>query len=395
MGNMTLSKTKQKLALFLLLFLIFTSMHMQFPVLTPFAVSLGATSFMIGLMLGATSFVNLGGNLIAGIFIDRAGPRRFIIIPLLLLAVSLALHFFVADVTHLFILRMINGFLLAFLTPACMTLLSSFADNRREQSKNMAVNTLMVTVAMAVAPFIGGKIGEWFGASWTFVAISFVMIAAYFLAGRTIQSNLIIRSYRKEPSYQSLIQLRLFPVYITAFGIMYAQGTLMFELPFLSVETDFSKGDVGILVSMVGAGTLISLALFFIHWISPYVRIFLGLAMMCISFGWILFYTSHIPVAGPLLLFGAGTGIVFPAMMTMLTERIREEARGRGFALLSAIFSLGTITSPFVAGMVRDFISPYFIAWIVLMIVVMVMGLLEQNGEEGTAPAPVAESLFR
>ncbi|WP_051314659.1 MFS transporter [Alteribacter aurantiacus] len=381
MSNATFSKTKQKMALFLLLFLIFMSMHMQFPVLTPFAVSLGATGFVVGLMLGATSFVNLCGNLVAGIFIDRSGPRKFIIVPLFLLGLSLALHFFATEISHLFILRMVNGFLLAFLTPACMTLLSSFADNRREQSKNMAINTLMVTVAMAIAPFIGGKIGEWFGASWTFLVISLVMVVAFILARNTVQSNLIIRSYKKEPSYHSLLKRKLLPVYLTAFGIMYAQGTLMFELPFLSVETDFTKGDVGMMVSMVGAGTLITLGLFFIHWMSPYVRIFIGLAMMCGSFGWVLFLGHVAPQMGALLLFGAGTGIIFPAMMTMLTERIPEEARGRGFALLSAIFSLGTITSPFISGWIREFISPYFVAWIVLMIVVTIMGLLEQKKE--------------
>ncbi|WP_161524730.1 MFS transporter [Alteribacter lacisalsi] len=378
----TLSRTKQKLALFVLLFLIFTSIHMQFPVLTPLAVGLGATGFMVGIMLGATSFVNLAGNLIAGVVIDRTGPRNYIIVPIGFLAASLGLHFFVSDVSHLFILRLLNGFLLAFLTPACMTLLSTFAENRREQSKNMAVNTLMVTLAMAVAPLAGGKIGEWFGASWTFAAVSAVMAAAFILARQTVQSNLVIRSYRHEPSYQSLITIRSMPIFITAFGIMYAQGTLMFELPFLSVETDFSKGDVGMMVSMIGVGTLLSLALFFVHWISPFIRLFTGIVMMCASFGWILFFSGGIPPSGALLLFGAATGIVFPAMMTMLTDRIGEEARGRGFALLSAVFSLGTITSPFISGWVRDLLSPYFISWIVLMCVLMLMGMMDQKKEQ-------------
>ncbi len=363
----------------MLLFLIFTSMHMQFPILTPFAVSLGASSFIVGLMLGATSFINLGGNLLAGIVIDRGGPRRFIIAPLALLTVSLALHFFASEVSHLFVLRLFNGFLLAFLTPACMTLLSSFADNRREQSKNMAVNTLMVTIAMAVAPFAGGKVGEWLGASGTFIVIALLMFAAFMLAQKTIQSNLIIHSYRESPSYKTLLSIKLLPVYITAFGIMYAQGTIMFEIPFLSVETEMTKGEVGKMVSMIGAGTLISLMFFFIHWISPFIRIMLGLLLMCGSYSWILFFSGDIPTIGPLLMFGAGTGIIFPAMMTMLTERIAEEARGRGFALLSAIFSLGTISSPFIAGAIRDVISPYFISWIVLMVVIMVIGTINPS----------------
>ncbi|WP_171051732.1 MFS transporter [Alteribacter natronophilus] len=376
---MMLSRSGQKLALFVLLFLIFTSIHMQFPVLTPLAVGLGATGFMVGLMLGATSFVNLAGNLIAGVVIDRTGPRSFIIVPLGLLAASLGLHCFVSDVSHLFILRLLNGFLLAFLTPACMTMLSTFAENRREQSRNMAVNTLMVTLAMAAAPIAGGKIGEWFGASWTFAAVSAIMVAAFILARYTVQSNLVIRTYRDEPNYRSLVTAKSMPVFIAAFGIMYAQGTLMFELPFLSVETDFSKGDVGMMVSMIGIGTLLSLALFFVHWVSPFIRLFTGVVMMCGSFGWILFSHGGYPSTGSLLLFGAAAGILFPAMMTMLTERIGEEARGRGFALLSAVFSLGTISSPFVAGIIRDFISPYYISWVVLMCVLMVMGTMEQK----------------
>ncbi|WP_218197373.1 MFS transporter, partial [Pseudomonas sp. 2995-1] len=99
------------------------------PVFTPLAVSLGAGSMLVAIMLSVTSFVNLGGNLIAGSAIDRMGMRGFVVFPLLFLSISLFAHTFIMDTTHLFVLRVLNGFILAFLTPACMTMLASFAKN--------------------------------------------------------------------------------------------------------------------------------------------------------------------------------------------------------------------------------------------------------------------------
>ena len=64
--------------LYLFLFVAFFDLHAQYPMLTPFAVSLGAAPSFIGLVMGMYSLTHLPGNLIAGIAVDRYGSRLFI-----------------------------------------------------------------------------------------------------------------------------------------------------------------------------------------------------------------------------------------------------------------------------------------------------------------------------
>lgn len=374
-----MSRAREKTCLFFILFLIFVSIHMQFPVFTPLAVSLGAGSLLIGIMLSTTSFVNLSGNIIAGSYIDRFGAKLFIVIPLFLLSISLYAHTLIETPFQLFFLRVVNGFILAFLTPACMTLLASFAKNSQKQSKNMAINTLIVTLAMTVAPLIGGTLGERFGADGAYYMISFAALLAFLISLSFLSSPSAHRPHGKEEGIWKLFSYPpLYPVFLTGFAVMFSQGTLMYELPFLSVEQDVSKGTVGTMAAYMGVGTFCVLALVFLHRISAKIRALIGLFMMSAALAWMMFVGS-VPTVASLILFGAASGMIMPAMMTLVTETIDEGNRGKAFAFLSAVFSVGTISAPFIAALVRTYLSPFFIAWLVMMFVIMFLGLTLMN----------------
>ncbi|ADU29735.1 MFS transporter [Evansella cellulosilytica] len=373
-----MNSSKEKGVLFLILFLIFVSIHMQFPVFTPLAVSLGAGSFLVGVMLSTTSFINLTGNIVAGSFIDRFGTKIFIVFPLLLLSLSLFAHTFITETYHLFLLRVINGFILAFLTPACMTMLSSFAKNSHSQSKNMAMNTFVVTIAMTIAPVLGGMLGDRFGSTGAYFMISVITFISFLLAVLFLTQK-PLKVSGKQDKKLSIIQFVLYkpllPVFLAAFALMFAQGTLMYELPFLSVEQGMSKDYVGRMAGVMGLGTLCILMVVFLHYLTARIRAFLGLIMLSTALCWMMF-SGSIPPFSSLLLFGASIGITMPAIMTLVTDVVSEGNRGKAFAFLSAVFSVGTITSPFIAGLIRSIVSPYFIAWIVLMFVIIIYGML-------------------
>ncbi|WP_088035831.1 MFS transporter [Evansella clarkii] len=381
---------REKIVLHLILLLIFISVHMQYPVFTPLAVSLGAGSMVIGLMLSTASFANLGGNLLAGLSIDRTGPKLFIVIPLLMLAISFLAHIFVQETSHLFILRVLNGFILAFLTPACMAFLSSFARNSESQSRNMALNTFMVTLAMAAAPALGGWAGEKYGADGAYLIIAVLTGTAFCLAVLFLEQPpvRVKRNVSKQVIKGNAFNSLFYPVFLTAFAIMFAQSILMYELPFLIVEQGISKGEAGKLTSLLGIGTMLVLAFIFLHRIRSDIRALSGLILMAAALGIMMFSDKMLPYYS-ILLFGAASGIIFPAMMTLVAEKTRDGSRGMAFAFLSAVFSTGTITGPFIAAAVRDFISPYFTAWFVLMAVVAVQGayMLKQ-----AHPAPVSRT---
>lgn len=137
--------------LYLFLFIAFFDLHAQYPILTPFAISLGAAPSFIGLMMGMYSITHLPGNLIAGFGVDRYGSRLFIVFSLMAAGIVLLFQSHVTNPWQLLALRSISGFVLAFLSPACLSLLARITSDRTEQGKLMAGNGLVHTLASVVS----------------------------------------------------------------------------------------------------------------------------------------------------------------------------------------------------------------------------------------------------
>ncbi|UUZ89867.1 hypothetical protein LJK87_27945 [Paenibacillus sp. P25] len=75
--------------LYLFMFVAFFDLHAQYPILSPFAISLGAAPSFIGLILGVYSITHLPGNLIAGFGVDRYGSKNFIVFSLIVAGIVL------------------------------------------------------------------------------------------------------------------------------------------------------------------------------------------------------------------------------------------------------------------------------------------------------------------
>ncbi|HET7658439.1 MAG TPA: MFS transporter [Bacillales bacterium] len=359
-----------KAAIYLVLFLMSLSLHIQFPIFTPYAVALGATTFFISVMMSSSSFTNMSGNIMAGPFIDRIGKKPFIVIPLFLSAFLMIAHAVADNAQQLFILRILNGFVLAFMSPACFALLSAYAKNTRQQGKNMAVNGITITMAGIAAPFIGGQLSKILTFSEIYLVIGSALFCTALLALfyiREAEPIVIVKDKAKPSLAQMLKSSSLMPIYFIGFALMYGHGTLYYELPFLSVEHGMTTAETGKLFSLMGLGTFASLSLFWLNRFSSLLRTAIGMFLSA------LFYyqlaSSVLPIGLGLTLFGMGisSGLLFPAITTLLTEKVGQDQYGSAFGILSAVFSLGMIVSSLVAGVVHDMMSPYYLAFLVTM----------------------------
>lgn len=162
--------------LYLFLFIAFFDLHAQYPILTPFAISLGAAPSFIGLMMGMYSITHLPGNLIAGFSVDRYGSRFFIVFSLLAAGVVLLFQSHVTNPWQLLLLRSISGFVLAFLSPACLALLAKMTSDRTEQGKLMAGNGLVHTLASVVSPAAGAYLVAKIGFATAFTLLGWILI---------------------------------------------------------------------------------------------------------------------------------------------------------------------------------------------------------------------------
>jgi MFS family permease len=389
---------KTAIWLYLFMFVAFFDLHAQYPILSPFAVSLGAAPSFIGLILGVYSITHLPGNLIAGFGVDRYGSKKFIVTSLILAGFLLLFQSRVTDPWQLLIVRSISGFVLAFLSPACMALLAKMARDRVHQSQLMSGNGLVHTLASVVSPAAGAYLVAKIGFFTAFNILGIVLIVTGFLAifgikeaagstwneaavhtdhhGHALppagQSSSVTKGKQSGASSGTGIPWLFF---MLPLAISCSQGILYFELPMLNHHGhSHSQASVsesiltsGILFSLVSLGALFTLSLVFLNRVQPLIRTVTGCLMLALIF---FAMAVKAPVSLYVLLFliGMAKGVIFPAIASLLAATTSAARYGRAFSILSIAYSIGSFIGPVAAGQWRGAVSPYYIAFFVLMV---------------------------
>ncbi|MCR8846070.1 MFS transporter [Paenibacillus sp. SC116] len=367
--------------LYLFLFVAFFDLHAQYPILTPFAVSLGAAPSFIGLMMGLYSFTHLPGNLLAGYGVDRYGSRIFIMWSLMGAGVLLILQAHVTDPWQLLIVRSISGFVLAFLSPACLALLARYAEDQVQQGKLMAGNGLIHTLASVVSPAAGAYLVSKLGFTMAFQALGIGLLIIGALASVLIrppqyakpQSNQAGHEINAAQTSAQAAPVQPIPLrfFLLPLAIACSQGILFFELPF-AANALHSVVKTGMLFTAVSLGALFTLSLLFLNRYSAFLRTWLGSFCLALLF-FCMAIDTPIPLYVTLFLIGMTKGVTLPALSAHLLQLSGGARYGRIFSTLSIAFSIGSFLGPMLAGQLRSYVSPFFIAFIILMTAITFM----------------------
>ncbi|WP_438446451.1 MFS transporter [Gorillibacterium sp. sgz5001074] len=378
--------------LYLFMFVAFFDLHAQYPILTPFAVSLGAAPSFIGLILGVYSITHLPGNLIAGFGVDRYGSKGFIVTSLILAGVLLLFQSRVTDPWELLAVRSISGFVLAFLSPACLALLAKLARDHIHRSKLMSGNGLVHTLASVVSPAAGAYLVAKIGFTTAFTVLGWGLIVTGVLAIFGIREASHATGVPGErfaphphggrgtasagdqlppPATDRGIPWLFFALPL---AISCSQGILFFELPMLNHHdhghSAASAGSIltsGILFSLVSLGALLSLSMVFLNRFSPLSRTVTGCFLLAMVF-FLMAVDAPISLYILLFLIGMSKGVIFPAIASLLGSATHATRYGRAYSVLSIAYSIGSFIGPVAAGHFRESLSSYFIAFFVLML---------------------------
>ncbi|WP_433944039.1 MFS transporter [Paenibacillus sp. SN-8-1] len=361
--------------LYFFMFIAFFDLHAQYPILTPFALSLGAAPTFIGWMMGIYSITHLPGNLLAGRGVDKHGSRRYLIFSLISAGIILLVQAHVTAPWQLLVLRSLSGFVLAFLAPACLALLASLSDDRIKQGKLMAGHGVMHTLASVVSPAAGAFLVARAGFGLTFQSLGWLLIGTGIIAVFIIHDRQGSSPELADPvlnaSGSGYTGFRVIPMrfYLLPLFVACAQGILFFELP---LQAGGISGilDTGIYFSLLSLGALVTLSMLFLHRYSPYVRATAGVLGMALAF-YSMASAWNVPLAVSLFFLGMSKGVLFPAMASLFIELSGGKRLGTVFSLQSISMSLGAFLGPVVAGQIRHVFSPYFLAFLLLMILLV------------------------
>lgn len=401
---------KTAMWLYLFLFVAFFDLHAQYPMLTPFAVSLGAAPSFIGLVMGMYSLTHLPGNLIAGYGVDRFGSRLFIMASLIGAGLLLLLQSRVTDPWHLLYIRSISGFVLAFLSPACMSLLARLAKDHIHQGKLMAGNGLVHTIASVVSPAAGAWLAASIGFSQSFAILGWVLLltgvsSLWFVREPAVtvvsplaapidsHGHALPKAAPAEAADGSSASGRMFPwtVFALPISMAFAQGILAFELP-LRGTSSAEIMTTGLLFSVVSLGALATLGLLFLNRYLPYARTIVGVMLLALAY-YGLASNWPLPLLGLLFVIGMSKGVIFPAMTSLMLQLSGPTRYGRTFSILSIALSIGSFLGPVAAGAVRGQFSPYFLSFLGLMFALLCLfprPVFRMNWTSGKPTTPQA-----
>ncbi|MNH84780.1 Major Facilitator Superfamily protein [compost metagenome] len=176
--------------------------------------------------------------------------------------------------------------------------------------------------------------------------------------------------------------------YLLPLFVACAQGILFFELP---LQAGGISGilDTGIYFSLLSLGALVTLSMLFLHRYSPYVRATAGVLGMALAF-YSMASAWNVPLSVSLFFLGMSKGVLFPAMASLFIELSGGKRLGTVFSLQSISMSLGAFLGPVVAGQIRHVFSPYFLAFLILMVLLVTVPPLRTKSEspDGTSKTP-------
>ena len=377
--------------LYLFIFIAFFDLHAQYPILTPFAVSLGAAPSFIGLTMGIYSITHLPGNMIAGYAVDRYGSKYLIAFSLLAAGILLLIQAHIDDPWDLLIIRSISGFVLAFLSPACLAMLAKLARDHIHQGKLMTGNGLVHTLASVVSPAVGSLLVAKIGFTHAFSVLGWVLIVTSFIALALKEQRTSSHSSSNASATRDapplVTEQPSFPWvrFSIPLALSCSQGILFFELPFLHIDEQSSIMGTGLLFTIISLGSLITLSMLFINRYSAYYRTMLGAFVLSLTF-FVMAADWYIPLWISLFIIGMAKGVIYPAIATMFAGMTPPDKYGRVFSILSISYSVGAFVGPLLAGYARDLVSPYYLAFLVLMIALTIVPLMSGRPTRDAPP---------
>ncbi|ANU08896.1 multi-drug resistance efflux pump pmrA [Planococcus antarcticus DSM 14505] len=344
-----------RLFIYVVIFFAFFDLFAQLPIMSTYAVSLGASPFIAGLAVGMYSLSNTFGNVISGIFSDRKGPFAILVIGLLSTSITLFTYTAVDGPYILLVVRFLHGLAAGLTVPAAFTYLANRTEAAK-RGKGAALSGAFVGLAAILGPAYGAVYTSRNDVpatmSLTGTMILLIGIAAFWVLRKT--------SIKKEKTVKSSISVMdivknsgLIRSFSGAFFLMFSQGVLAYMLPFKVERLGLDPQLTGLLLSTFG----ISAILVFLLPINrifdaakPIYTLIAGFTVMGASLFFLSAATTELSLYASMCSYGLGFALLFPSINSILIDSTNTSSRGRSYGYFYAFFSIGVVAGSSITG---------------------------------------------
>ncbi|WP_078595763.1 MFS transporter [Evansella clarkii] len=346
--------------IYAIIIVAFLDTFLQLPIISTYAHSVGAGNLLTGMIIAVYSLANMGGNIIAGHWIDQFGRRRVLFFGMAFAAVILLFYPLAETGWQLFFIRFFHGLAGGALIPAAFAYLGDLApENRR--GKMMAFSGACIGTAAIIGPAAGGIISARISPDAVFYIASIIFVitclAVLFLlkesAPASARRNVSLSHFRRLAFNPFMVQASL-----SALTLTLSMGVLTFALPLRTEELGLSPSVTGLLLSSFG---IIALFIFLTpanrlyDKFRPQSIIIAGLILIGLSLFSLSVVENIYLITAVMLVYGTGFSFVFPSMNRIIVEISGTSDRGKAFGVFYASYSLGIVAGSFFAGAAADF----------------------------------------
>jgi MFS family permease len=361
--------------LFFLIVVSFLDTFIQLPIITPYALSLGASHLLAGAIVGVYSLSNVVGNIYGGHWIDRYGRKRLLLIGMLLTAVILLFYPLAQTGWQLFIIRFLHGLAGGVLIPAAFAYVGDRSKSKK-RGRTMAITGASIGIAAITGPAIGGVMAARSQVEYVFLFVSILFMISAFVTYRFIDES-YTSTEKGKFSFKDFIPIMKRPLVLqaslAAFALMISNGTLAFALPLKVEEMGLTSATTGMMLSTYG---IVALIVF----LTPLNRMFdrfssgtimvTGIILIGIVHALLNIVSTFWVSMVLMVIYGVGFAFVFPSMNKMIAEASSKVERGKAYGIFYACFSLGVIAGSFVSGATSETFGLPFMSSAITMITI-------------------------
>jgi len=346
------------------------------PIIPVYAVELGATGFLVGLIIASFNISRTVFNPLAGRLSDKWGRKRFIVAGLFSYAAISVLYVLPAQAEALIFIRFLHGMTSVLVVPIAMALAADIAP-KQQLGLYMGTLNMAVMLGLGIGPVLGGTIRDHFGmnaAFYTMGGLAFLTCILVILFIPSEKKQHLSDKIPKRMSVKKMLSHRIvLGIFIMRFFTASGQGAVYTFLPILALQLGLTSSQVGIILganifliaflqrSMGKLADRINPKYFIISGTFASGLIVLGMPFVE-GFAMILFLN---------ILMGMANGLALPGGLVITGQLGRKMGMASLMGITDAAWSLGMIVSPVLSGIILDLfgLSQVFIVGSILIMV--------------------------
>ena len=346
------------------------SMHHMASIVVPlWMVQLGASPLWIGIAIGARSALPLAFSIHGGVLMDRLGTRRVTLAVALAAMALFPIYPFMPWIAAIIALQLLFGLAQGLCWIGAQTF---YGNLMRGHAGHAGRLVFFSSGGSFVGPMLIGAVIEFGGNSfgfgllclWALMMVLFTLLAPGdkelgLQARKPVWADLVPRA----ADYKSALALCLLPVVVMVMSFTFIRiGVASVQTSFYVVylgQIEMGETLIGVLLGTANLVATITPPL--IKTLARRVSIISILVGATIATTVFMAVTPLLESFAPLLvaaaLYGAGVGLGFPTLLTMLSRTVGPGDQGKSVGLRTSVNRLGSLIVPVVMGAVAEYFS--------------------------------------